>query len=123
MKFKKLVKASDTEVKQELQSILDNIKADKDLYMSEVVYLKEHKEDIKRLFPDEILLWEWADISEDEWRNKKSSKKVKADWQDEEFDTDYFINKIEKALSNLQKRENLPIRWYSNGNKVIITID
>ena len=80
MKFTKLIKAAEFEkenVKEELQTILEKIKQEKDLYMSEVVYLQNHKEDIKKLFPDEPILWQWADNDEEEWNNKKSSNNHK----------------------------------------------
>lgn len=52
----------------------------------------------------------------------KFTKLVKADWQEEWFDIPYFMNKIEKELSNFTKRERMPITWQKDGNKVIITI-
>lgn len=78
MKFTKLIKSAEFEkenVKEELQTILEKIQQEKDLYMSEVVYLQNHKEDIKRLFPDEPQLWQWADIPEEEWNRGASLKK------------------------------------------------
>lgn len=81
MKFTKLIKSAEFEkenVKEELQTILEKIQQEKDLYMSEVVYLQNHKEDIKRLFPDEPQLWQWADIDEEEWNNRQSSKNIKS---------------------------------------------
>ena len=56
----------------------------------------------------------------------KFKKLVKSDWQEdfqtEWFDTNYYINKIEKYLSSFSKKEQMPISWYVDGNKVIITI-
>ena len=79
MKWTKLVKANENlRVKEELQEILNKINNEQDLFMSEIVYLQEHKEDIKRLFPNEPQLWQWADISEEEWNNHQASKQVKA---------------------------------------------
>lgn len=78
MKFTKLIKAAEFEkenVKEELQTILEKIQQEKDLYMSEVVYLQNHKEDIKKLFPGEPQLWQWADIPEEEWNRGASLKK------------------------------------------------
>lgn len=78
MKWTKLVKANeDLGVKEELQEILNKINNEQDLFMSEVVYLQEHKEDIKRLFPNEPQLWQAADIDEEEWNNHQASKQVK----------------------------------------------
>lgn len=64
-------------IKEQLEEILSKIEEEKDLYMSEVVFLQNHKEDIKRLFPNEPRLWQWADIPEEEYL-KHSSLKRKA---------------------------------------------
>lgn len=82
MKFKVNIKASKEskeEIKATLEEILHKIENDEQLYMGEVVYLQSHKRDIKRFFPNEPRLWEWADIPEEEY-NKSigSSKKVKS---------------------------------------------
>lgn len=78
MKFVKVIKAEEFEkenVKEELQTILKKIEQEKDLYTSEIVYLQDHKDDIKKLFPNEQLLWQWADIPEEEWNRGASLKK------------------------------------------------
>lgn len=56
------------EVKAELDEICDKIHSEKDLYMSEVVYLQDHQEEVKKLFPEDPRMWEWANIDESEWR-------------------------------------------------------
>ena len=55
------------EVKAELDEICDKIHSEKDLYMSEVVYLQNHQEEVKKLFPEDPRMWEWANIDESEW--------------------------------------------------------
>ena len=124
MKFTKIIKASDEEIKQELQEILDKINAEKDLYMSEVVFLQSHKEDIKRLFPGEPILWQWADIPEEEWNNKKSSKNIKsgesygwfvAPWEAQDkldlwietVGVDQALNDLRYAMGNDELSSNL----------------
>ena len=57
-------------IKSELESIRKEIEAEKDLYMSEVVFLQDHKEEVKAYFPDDVILWQWADIPEEEFNNK-----------------------------------------------------
>lgn len=54
-------------IKTELQRIYADIAAGRDISMGAVVFLQAHKADIKKLYPDDPLLWEWADIPESEW--------------------------------------------------------
>lgn len=50
-----------------LAEILKDIQDDKPLYMSDIVFLQEHQAEIKKHFPDEPQLWEWAGIPESEY--------------------------------------------------------
>lgn len=82
MKFKlhkKATKETEEEIKATLEEILHKIENEQDLYMGEVVYLQSHKRDIKKLFPGEPRLWQWADIPEEEYnKSLGASKKVKS---------------------------------------------
>lgn len=50
-----------------LAEILKDIQADKSLYMSDIAYLQAHKAAIKKHFPNDPQLWEWAGIPESEY--------------------------------------------------------
>ena len=117
MKFVKVIKAEEYEkenVKEELQTILKKIEQEKDLYTSEIVYLQDHKEDIKKLFPNEQLLWQWADIPEEEWNRGASLKKKAYDDSEEDLDSfDYTysllvngnITDYKEKLNKMTKKE------------------
>lgn len=53
-------------VKQELERILQAIQAEQVSY-GELVFLQAHKREIKKYFPGEPLLWEYAGIPESEY--------------------------------------------------------
>ena len=54
-------------IKKELQRIYADIVAGRDISMGDVVFLQAHQADIKKLYPDDPLLWQWAGIPESEW--------------------------------------------------------
>ena len=115
MKFTKLIKAehkfdkksaneSETEIKSILNDIAKRLHEGKDLYMGQVVYLQSHKDYVKKLFPDDVDMWQWADIPEEEWNNKKSSKHIKSKkWSVEKInENDWTI----KSPDGMYKDEN-----------------
>lgn len=55
-------------VKEKLTEILQAIQAESVSY-SEILYLTEHKKEIKRFFPDCVPLFIWAGIDESEYLN------------------------------------------------------
>lgn len=54
-------------VKNELKRIYDDIAAERDISWGDCVFLEAHKADIKKLYPNDPLLWQWANIPESEW--------------------------------------------------------
>lgn len=50
-------------MKNTLQSILDAINNECVSY-GEIAFLQAHQEEVKTLFPDEPILWEWSGIEE-----------------------------------------------------------
>lgn len=50
-----------------LCKILKEIKTGNDISYGEILFLQEHQADIKRFFPNDPLLWQWANIPESEW--------------------------------------------------------
>jgi len=58
------------EVYRELERILNDIKADRDISWGDTIFLQEHQAEIKKYFTGEPVLWEWAEIPEAEWNNK-----------------------------------------------------
>lgn len=63
--MKKTNEAGD--VIETLAEILKDIQTDKPLYMSDIVFLQAHQAEIKKHFPNEPELWQWADIPESEY--------------------------------------------------------
>lgn len=61
----------ESNVYQDLKQILADIKAGKDISYGDIAFLTDYKTEIKEWFPDEPILWEWAGIPENEWRNSK----------------------------------------------------
>ena len=59
--------ANDDETAAELQRIYDDIAAERDISYSDCVFLQAHQADIKQLYPNDPLLWQWANIPESEW--------------------------------------------------------
>lgn len=50
-------------MKAKLQAILYAIENESVSYC-EIAFLQDHQEEVKTLFPDEPILWEWAGIEE-----------------------------------------------------------
>lgn len=57
------------ETKQTLAAIYAALKAEKDISWGEIAFLQAHQAEIKQLYPDDPLLWQWAEIPESEWLN------------------------------------------------------
>ncbi len=55
------------EIKQTLDGIWAAIQAGHDISMGEIVFLQEHQDEIKKYYPNDPLLWEWANIPESEF--------------------------------------------------------
>ena len=53
---------------------------------------------------------------------KQASKKVKADWEDDEFDYAYYINKFEKIIYPIVKQTSLPIKVGQSGKTIFVQI-
>ena len=53
-------------VKNELQQILQAIK-NENISWGEIVFLQAHKREIKKYFPNEPELWQWAGIPESQY--------------------------------------------------------
>lgn len=64
-------------IKNELQRIYDDIMAQRDISWGDCIFLQEHQDDIKKLYPDDPLLWEWSGIPETEWLGGKLTKREK----------------------------------------------
>lgn len=54
-------------IKTELKRIYADIAAERDISMGDVVFLQANQADIKQLYPNDPLLWQWANIPESEW--------------------------------------------------------
>jgi hypothetical protein len=86
VKLRKKAEEGETEeeIKEELQRISDVIAtsyADSKALLpteSDIVYLQDHQEEIKKFFPEDVDLWQWANIPEEEWNNKDAYAKTKA---------------------------------------------
>lgn len=86
VKLRKKAEEGETEeeIKAELQRISDVIAtsyADSKALLpteSDIVYLQDHQEEIKKFFPEDVDLWQWANIPEEEWNNKDAYAKTKA---------------------------------------------
>lgn len=80
MKFIKVLKAKENEevVKQRLEELAHLLDEEGSISYGEINYLQDHQEEIKKYFPNNSIMWQWADIPEEEWRNKKSSKNIKS---------------------------------------------
>ena len=74
---------TEEEIKEELQRISDIIaKSYEDSKAllpteSDIVYLQSHTDEIKKFFPDDVDLWQWANIPEEEWNDKDAFAKSK----------------------------------------------
>lgn len=53
-----------------INGIKERIEADKDLSYMELFYLEAHQNEIKKYFPNDIELWQFANIPEEEWINR-----------------------------------------------------
>lgn len=75
---------TEEEIKEELQRISDVIATSyadsKALLPTErdIVYLQDHQEEVKKFFSEDVDLWQWANIPEEEWNNKDAYAKTKA---------------------------------------------
>ena len=54
----------------ELRLLCDIINSDGKLFYDDLALLSAHHKEIKEWFPNEIKLWEWAGIPEEEWRGR-----------------------------------------------------
>ena len=52
----------------QLTEILHLIESGQDISWGEIAFLEAHQREIKKYFPSEPLLWEWAGIPESEYR-------------------------------------------------------
>lgn len=74
---------TEEEIKAELQRISDVIaksyEDSKALLPTEndIVYLQSHTDEIKKFFPEDVDLWQWANIPEEEWNDKDAFSKSK----------------------------------------------
>lgn len=57
------------EIINELKEIKKDIEAEK-VYQSQLCFLYDHQAEIKKYFPDDPILWEWAGIPEEEYLNQ-----------------------------------------------------
>lgn len=46
----------------------------KDLSYGELVYLQEHQDQIKKMYPDDPHVWEVAGIPEEDWQEQRGTK-------------------------------------------------
>lgn len=53
-----------------INDIKKRIEVDKDLSYMELFYLERHQDEIKKYFPNDIELWQYANIDEEEWINR-----------------------------------------------------
>lgn len=56
------------------------------------------------------------------WHNGKASLTKKADWEDDEFDYAYYINKFEKIIYPIVKQTSLPIKVGQSGKTIFVQI-
>lgn len=54
-------------IKKQLAAILEKIQAGQDISYGELVYLQDHQAEIKKNYPSDPILWEWAGIDESEY--------------------------------------------------------
>ena len=78
MKYIHLIKAKENEevIKQRLEELARLLDEEGSISYGEINYLQNHKEEVKKYFPNNSTMWQWADITEEEWKDKQSSKKV-----------------------------------------------
>lgn len=55
---------------KELERLNNIIEQEGSLSYGDIAFLNDHQTEIKEWFPDSIQLWQWAGISEEEWRSK-----------------------------------------------------
>lgn len=56
-------------IKTRLKLIRKAIEQEK-VSMGDVAFLTAHQTEIKEYFPDDVVLWEWAGIPEEEWNER-----------------------------------------------------
>lgn len=56
-------------IKSELKSIRKEIEQEK-VSMGEIVFLTAHQTEVKKYFPDDPVMWQWAGIPEEEWNER-----------------------------------------------------
>lgn len=54
-----------------LCKILKEIKAENNISYGEILFLQEHQAEIKKHFPNDPILWQWAGIDESEYRGAR----------------------------------------------------
>ena len=60
-------------IKKQLLKILQSIR-NENISMGEIVFLQAHQAEIKKLFPNEPDLWQWAEIDEQEYLKAQGIK-------------------------------------------------
>lgn len=55
---------------KELKQIGDLLHKNKEISYGDIAFLGEYQTEIKEWFPDDIELWQWAGITEQEWNER-----------------------------------------------------
>lgn len=115
MKWFKIKAESKEEVFEELKEIKKDLESDKDLAMSQVVYLQSHKDEVLEF--GDIELAQAANIEEEEWdayldSKVTANKAVKAD--------SMVSIPMEDYIEILRDRYQMHKEWQTEGNRALL---
>ena len=55
---------------KELRHISDLLHKGEGISYEDIAFLQENQTEVKKLFPDDVELWQWAGIDESEWSER-----------------------------------------------------
>ena len=128
MKYTKLLKAKENEevIKQRLEELARLLDEEGSISYGEINYLQNHQEEVKKYFPNNSTMWQWADIPEEQWGDKKSSKKVMSkvlqvnvnniDWYWDDMEVEDL--KAVKSLPKTYKKLNVEVEDASDDDEI-----
>ena len=105
-------------IRSRIRRIRDDIQAGVDVSWDDMAFLEGNQEVIKKYFPDNIELWQWANIPEEEWSAHEQSLKESDESEENPYAhlyDDYSREEILKILDKFKEEYNF---LYKNRDQV-----
>ena len=87
-----------TNIRRRIRRIRDAIQAGIDISWDDIAFLEGNQEVIKKYFPNDIELWQWANIPEDEWSAQEQSLK------ESDEDISGYEDRLNKTIKSEMKK-------------------